>query len=68
MRSPPSPDNREPYKILRLIGALIIAAMGMTLLNALIGPEAPAGNTPDAATPVSVELPVSTQPARQIDL
>jgi hypothetical protein len=63
----PSPDNREPYKILRLIGALVFAAISMLLLNALIGPEAPAGNTPDAHSS-SVELPASTQPARQIDL
>ena len=43
----PSPYPREPHRILRLIGALIIATGGMLLLNLLFGPTPQAGSWPD---------------------
>ena len=62
----PSPSKKEPHKILRLIGALIIAVGGMLLLNQLISPEAPAGATPDEHYQ-RMEFPTSTPPARLIE-
>ena len=60
----PSSNHRESYKILRLIGALLVAIGAMELLNAAIGPEASTGDRPDAQSQ-RVEFPVPAQPARQ---
>ncbi len=61
----PSSNHRESYKILRLIGALIVAIGAMELLNAMVGTEASTGDRPDAQSQ-RVEFPVPAQPARQI--
>lgn len=61
----PSSKHRESYKILRLIGALVVAICAMELLNVMIGPEASTGDRPDAQSQ-RVDFPVPAQPARQI--
>ncbi|MBS1209249.1 MAG: hypothetical protein H6R19_1647 [Proteobacteria bacterium] len=62
----PSPNTREPHKILRLIGALIIAAGSLLLLKQLILAEAPAGTMSDEHYQ-SMEFPKSTPPTHLIE-
>lgn len=62
----PTPGTKETHKILRLIGALIIAIGSMLLLNQLIGPQMPAGTVRDGNYQ-RMQLPETTQPARLIE-
>jgi len=62
----PSPNTREPHKILRLVGALIIAAGALLLLKQLIMAEVPTGTMSDEHYQ-SMEFPKSTTPAPRIE-
>lgn len=62
----PAPSTKEAHKILRLIGALIVATGCMLLLNQLIGPQVPAGTIRDGNYQ-RMQLPETTPPALLIE-
>lgn len=65
MRASPSSPS-ETYKVLRFMGALILAIATLIVLNVMIGPEASTDNAPDVQSQ-HVEFPAPAQPVQQIN-